>query len=480
MIKFDDIIKLQNNDLCGDIMKEKAFLKDLEICLFYILKYGISNVDFDVDKEVIVKDKEKQVEFVKKVHKGFMLAQNLIIHNLLILSKERKKTQAQLKQMRAERASKDKLENVEESLKINKYQELSFRKVADSIVWQLLGQDLTIIKRLYHHNTNIDITNSNLDYDMEVINGIFESDMTKFPLLCDITSIIQTGDVLVKDYFNGRMELMELKDGKVNEEIERIINAFRETNCERMLYYELKDRDDKFHKQFDRYIKQQKKIFSTLQIINTGRGNDYSTGMNINIYDDVFFTKHFDDKIANMLDEVNVKNYSITVIDECLLVGVYSRKRIPIDSAFRAWKNGLGIKFPEVDIMASISSPLCYPIFLHPFSIDDKMRLIKGDKVIKLCLAIDKWLELMNGYGIKYRWLTKKETARHNSCPDYLKAFEVEGQAIEIEFDGVSSILYDGIFARMVFYFMTPLSAIEFLKHTLVDGKKLAEEKKSL
>lgn len=454
-------------------MKDSRFIKEVKNTLYYVLEYGIKNTNFKGNYNQIVKSPEKMKLFVTKVHEGFMLAQLNIIHNLLYISKEKKKLKNQIKEFRRNNSIKEQIKAFQDKYDRARRQELIFRKIADTIAWQLLDQDLTVIRRLYNNDAEIDISNSNLDYDIQVAQEIFNEDKTKFPLLTDITSFIQVGDILLKDYFKNQVGILELKEGKVNEEIERILDNYSKTECDYMIHLELKDRDKYFIKQFDRYTKQQSKITSCIKTINNNEGKDYSTGLNVKIFSDVFETKHFDDKIIEMLEEVDKKNYSISVIDECLLVGAYNRRDIPIDRAFSAWIKGLKIEFPEIDIIYSCNSPLAYPLFLHPFSIQDKVKLISGEKCVKLSLDINRWLDLIKENGINYRWLTKKETARMNSKPQPFKAFEINGQAIELEYEGVKNTLYDGIFGRMVYQFLTPMSAIEFLKHMMEQSKLL-------
>lgn len=455
-------------------MKKNIFIREVKNTLYYILEYGIKNTTFRSNIYHETNNPEKMKLFVEKVHEGFMAAQKSIIHNLLKLSEEKKNLKYRIKELRRNKVSNEQIQWLEEKYDRARYQELIFRKLADTIAWQLLEQDLTAIRRLYNFASEIDISNSNLDYDVKVAEDIFNDDKTIFPLLTDITSFIQVGDILAKDYFKRQVGILELKEGKVNEKIEEILDSFSKTKCDYMLYRELKDRDKNFSRQFKRYIKQQNKIIKTIDTINKGEGVDYSTGFNVKIPDDVFITKHFEDKINKMLQEVDKKNYSITVIDNCLFVGVYNRTNIPIDEAFSAWVKGFQIEFPEVDIIHSCKSPLSYPIFLHPFSIQDKVKLVSGEKCIKLSLDIKKWLELLKEYGINYRWLSRKETARINSRPVPVKAFEINGQAIELEYEGIKETLYDGIFGRMVYQFLTPMSAIEFIKHTLEQGKLLS------
>ncbi|WP_095021985.1 hypothetical protein [Bacillus thuringiensis] len=181
------------------------------------------------------------------------------------------------------------------------------RKTADAIAWQLLNNDITTIRRLYKHIPPVEVFNSNLKHDIEVVENIFRENNTTFPLINDLTSFIQIGDLLVRGYDNPELRLMELKEGKVNQEIEQMIGEYNEFPCDRRLYFQLAEKNAKFHKQFNRFIKQQTRALQTTGIINNGMGKDEITGLDIKISDDVFYTKHFDDDISTMLEDVDKK-----------------------------------------------------------------------------------------------------------------------------------------------------------------------------
>ncbi|MEH6940019.1 hypothetical protein V7056_19570, partial [Bacillus sp. JJ664] len=306
-----------------------------------------------------LKDENNRDEFISKVHLGFKKAQNLIVQNLLLLGKKRIRIKAYIKELRRQSEAKEIIQKYQNELEIIIYKEKILRKTADSIAWQLLGNDITIVRRLYKQIPSVEIFNSNLNHDLEVVENIFNSDNSIFPLINDITSFIQIGDLLVCEYKNQKIGLLELKEGKVNEDIERIIDDYTEFGCERKLYFELSERDKKFKKQFQRYINQQSKALNTTHLINQGEGIDDVTGHNIKVVnDEIFYTKHFDDIVTKMLKEVDKKNFSLRIIDECLVIGVYNTTKIPIHNAFDIWKQTMDIDFQTINFINYINAPV--------------------------------------------------------------------------------------------------------------------------
>ncbi|WP_144559737.1 hypothetical protein [Bacillus thuringiensis] len=453
-------------------MLDNNFNRELKSIIHYIVEYGIKNVSFKVDSIDVLKDVNKGMGFISKVHLGFMKAQKLILQNLLLLGKKRSRVQEQIKELKKQKSEKEIIQKREQDLEIIKYKERVLRKTADAIAWQLLNNDRTVIRRLYKHIPPVEVFNSNVKHDMEAVENIFQDDNTIFPLINDLTSFIQIGDLLVREYNNPRLRLIELKEGKVNEEIGRLIGEYTEFPCDRRLYFQLSEKDTKFHKQFKRYIKQEKRALEATDIINSGMGKDEVTGLDIKIIDDVFYTKHFDDDISTMLEDVDKRNYSLKIIDECLIVGVYNASEIPIYEGFDVWKDSMGIDFPTINFVQFINAPVAFPLFLHPFSINDKVKLINGEKVICMSLDINKWFKLLEQKDMKVNILSKKQTVRLNTVPSHSKSFEYNDQAVEIECGEMKQILHDGIFERMFNQFLKPSSAVDFLKHTFLEGKK--------
>lgn len=440
-------------------MKQKRFYREIKSILFFVLEYGIKNISFKMTAAALNK-KEQTTEFVSKVHKGFMSAQNLIVQNLILLGNEKKNNKERIKDLNRQQKAKDIVEELKKNIQRVEYQEHIMRKLADTIAWQMINHDLTAIRRLYKFSSQVEIYNSNLNHDLEVVRSMFENDNECFPLITDITSFIQVGDLLVKE--KNKLGIIELKEGKVNEEISDMIEEHLQIQCEAKLFFELEQKDDKFQKQFSRYVKQQSTALNAISIINKGEGTD-SLGNRIKIYDKVFFTKNFTDTIQSMLQQVNKSNYSINCIEDCLFVGVYNTSNIPMYKVFEVWKKAMGVDFPTVDIRSFFFSPFSHPLFLHPFSIDDKVKIVAGEKIILMTLDIHAWLEKFKEKNANVRLMSKKETARINTKTKYFKSFEYNGQAIEIEKDNIKQIIHDGAFERMFNQFQKPSSVVDFL-----------------
>jgi len=437
-------------------MLDSNFQKEIKSILFFALEYGMRHVDMKSWGH-------KPNAFIVKVHEGYMKAQKLIIQNLLILGKEKKRVKVRLKEFRKIR-DQESISKLENNIRKIEYKEIILRKIADSIAWTLLKHDSTKVKRLYLNNPQIEIYNSNLSHELQIIEDLFETDKLNFALLTDITSFIQIADLLIMDNETKMVGFAELKEGKINQDISNTISHFLETQCDFALYQQLKDKDEKYFKQMDRVLKQTKKTIEVVNTINTGKGKDLATGLNVLIPDEVFEPSFYESILKHMLEEVQKKNYSLRTIDNCLIVGVYNSKNAPLHLGFNGWKKTCGIDFPTVDIRVFLQDPTARPLFLCNFSIDDKIKILNGEKHILMALDFNKWLEMLKEAGVKVELLSRKETERLNKVPDIQKPFEYQGKAIQIEYDGIKEILGGGIFEKMFNQFFRPTSIIDFIR----------------
>ena len=442
-------------------MKNIVFYRELKILINGVRSYGIQHCR-DKDVDTLMSDFDENNNFIIQVHKGFFLAQKNAIFLLQKILKEQKRLKADLKQARRD-MDKDRVNIIGDLLKKEKYQEMVVRKSMDSIAWQLFSHDITVMRRLYHGQELIDITDSNLDSELYYIDRYVKENPNGFVLISDLTSFIQVGDVVA---FTPQKELKigELKEGKTNLEIFHTIENVVKTNCPGYLRSELEKMNEKKKEQFYRDIKQIDRSIKTLQTINEGEGIDFLTGLPVTINKDEIELKTFDDIVNELLEKCTKKGYAISVIEGCLLIGVYETDKFP-SSAFNAWAEALGIKMPIVDLRHSMFDPLGYPIFLQPFKDDYILDIIQGKKVVKMTIDIDAWMNMFKNDGVQWRWLSKKETARINSkFKGKNGIFSLEGKGIEIENEnGVKQYIGGGVFSRVFTELNTPSSIKKLL-----------------
>lgn len=417
-------------------MKQKKFERELKVLINYIRAYGIQHINYSGNMQEIIQKEDKNHEFTQKVHKGFELAQRNVIFLLKNIINERKRMKADLK---IYRQNKDKKRSLAVSGTINelKYQEMVLRKIIDSIAWQLFNFDLSTLRRFYYGQELIDITDSNLDSELRYAKNCIKKNPDGFVLISDLTSFIQIGDVIT--FIPGKgLSIGELKEGEVNGKVFNLMKESMESMesmevmCPYYLNSRLNNEGEKFKEQFLRDIKQLKRNMDVLKVINEGEGTDLLTGKDIKISQETLELNDFSDIVNNLLKECDKKGYAISVIEDCLLVGVYKTGAFPSE-IFDSWAKSLNIKMPIMDLRQAFFDPLAYPLYLHPFSDSFLLDIILGRKIIKMTIDIDKWLDTFKQKQCTYRWMSIKETARLNSeFKGKLKIFSIDGKGIEL------------------------------------------------
>lgn len=449
-------------------MKEIIFYRELKVLINGIRSYGIQHCSTK-DINVLRSDSGKKSEFVIQVHKGFFIAQRNAIILLQKILKEQKRLKGDLKQARRDK-DKKKTEDITELIKKTKYQEMVVRKAMDSIAWQLFGYELAVMRRLYYGHEVIDITDSNLESELRYIDWYIKENPDGFVLISDLTSFIQIGDVVEFSPQKG-LRLGELKEGRTNLEMLRIINNIVKTECPLYLKNEWNKMNEKKKEQFCREIKQIEKCQKALQIINEGEGTDPLTGRTVKIEEAELRLDTFADTVRELLIKCSKKGHAIAVVEDCLLIGVYETDKFS-SIAFDVWKQSLNITMPVVDLRQSMYEPLGHPVFLQPFKEEFILDVIQGKKIVKMAIDIDKWLKTFEEDNTTWRWMSEKETARINSnLGKGGQLFTLEGKGIELRDEkGRKQYLGEGIFSRMFTGLNTPSSMRKLLKALLEKG----------
>ena len=452
------------------------FSRELKELLYYIREYGIQHVNYKIDSyDQLPQGEEQQNEFFSQVHKGFYMAQSRVIYLLKKTITEKKRLKQSLKQARRQN-EQERASVFLEAVKKAEYQEHVLRKVMDSIAWQIFHSDLTIMRRLYCGNELIDITDSNIESEITFTEAYQQDHPEGFALINDLTSFVQIGDIVSFCKTEG-VQIRELKEGAVNERIFEIINNSFQVKCPNYLQSCLSNESEKFREQFGRVVNQAARKIQVEKTIQTGYGTDVLTGQKVIVNDGDLVLHTFEEEVYKLSTDCEKKGYSIIVIEGCLLAGMYDISKYS-SQVFDLWTQSLGISMPIYDIRQSFFDPLSFPLFLHGLAPNTIVDLVSGNKVLKLTLDIEKWLETFKRDGYEVRWLSKKETARLNGkMKGNQNIFSLEGCGVEIKREGFSLELGQGVFSRMFTSFVLP-SSIKKLLSLSFEPSYLAEVEK--
>src|SRR5690606_13651242 len=98
----------------------------------------------------------------------------------------------------------------------------------DGIAWQLIGGEIHIARRFHiEEDSSKFLDTSNIEHAKKVADEINKSPLD-FALISDLTSYVQIGDILLKH--ENIVGIMELKEGKVNDQIKDFIEDLEQNN----------------------------------------------------------------------------------------------------------------------------------------------------------------------------------------------------------------------------------------------------------
>ena len=450
-------------------MNEAKLIREIKEIVYYIRQYGIDHVEASVDD--IIGSEALASDFYIQVHKGFYFAQEKALHLLRKLLTSQKQLKKDLSEARRQRDSQQ-IRRLMNNLKKAEYQECVVRKTMDAIVWQLFNYELSTLRRLYCGEEPIDITDSNIQSEINYINHFRQHSPTGFTLISDLTSFVQIGDI-VERIPNDCTRFVELKEGAVNAKILQIMHETAQNPCPSYLITQLQNENRSFLKHFKRTVKQAVKDGNACDTINTGNGIDQASGLNIQIKERPFSIDTYSSVMHNLSIDYHKKGYATATIQNCLIIGVYEVHRFPFD-AFARWANHLNIKGPYFDLRQSFYEPLARPIYLDPFTENFITSVITGDIVVRMAMDTEQWFKLLQANGCSIRVMSKKETVRIKAQSKARNTlYELEGKGVEIEKDGNTIYLGQGIFSKIFTSFFTPLDACREILATL-EGSKVS------
>ncbi|MFC0263811.1 hypothetical protein [Fontibacter flavus] len=351
-------------------------------------------------------DKEFQNEFVSKVHEGFKKAQEKLIVEVLYYQNLLQERNISLKEFRRQKNKSDS-ENTEIEIKVIKQRISNLSHIADSIAWQMIGGEIHIARRLFNSSYSQKfLASSNIQHAIKVAEEINKSPLN-FALISDLTHFVQIGDLLIKQ--SNLVGLMELKEGKVNEQINLF---FEELRLKKQPINEeiLKNRfDENVLKQALRMNRQKERTEKIIEIINTDKGIDPTTNEPIVIKTPNIKTEGYHLALNKLYKDLSSNLYSYEVIEHCLHIGMYQNEgRSMAPFVIKHLLEKETENFILIDWL-TITNNVSQPLFLKPFPPEFIIEVLTGKVKIIMGLNLDKLIGLFNSLGLKTRWVNQKE-----------------------------------------------------------------------
>lgn len=431
--------------------------------------YGINAIFPHVKKNSLPNTWSKEIVklFTEKCHEGFKLAQTLIIEEVLFNQNLLRKKKIELKENRRLR-DKEASIKTEHVISVIKNRLGAYFHIADGIAWQLINGEIHISRRLFIGETTKQLNSSNLDHAITVANEINQFP-ENFALISDLTHFVQIGDLLIRT--PESIGITELKQGAVNEKIAKLVNKMSNPDCPiKVIEEEISTFDTNTIKQLDRVLRQQKRAFQAIEVINKDKGNDPKTGQKITVLTPKNLTSVYSHEFQKLLIKLESSKWAYDVLDRgCLHIGLYRDEGILLapflikDILSKETEN-----YVVVDFM-SIAGNVSEPLFAKPISPNFIIDILVGDLKLIVGLNIDALIEIFKNTGFEVKLLSEKETMKFRQREKMKVIFIINKRAIQITNpqNKKSMIVGGGIISKILFDSIYPSNLAVTLLETL-------------
>lgn len=235
--------------------------------------------------------------FRNSVHDGWKKAQDIACGELLRLLDEKSEIEIKIKE-RKRNKQKDSVDGLRKALDVIDIRVKKIQYVFGSIVWTLFGMRDYVVRRFYRESSS-NINRKSLG-ELYVVADEFNKNSSDVAILCDLTTFMHVGDLVVVGKVNGRegISIAEVKQGKRNFELMEVIQNFEKNQCEYFLHSAFGGFSEADKKQFERIIRQKMAMSQVQEVLDRDAGTDLRTGLNVKLMgDDDFVPDSYADEI---------------------------------------------------------------------------------------------------------------------------------------------------------------------------------------
>jgi hypothetical protein len=354
------------------------------------------------------------------------------------------------------------VDRIRSASELSASEEILFRGISDSIAWQFLGDQLCHARRLFKEQVLPSLRHSNFESVVMAAANIVEAHPDSMPLISDLTSFVQVGDIIANIPGQGTV-ILEVKEGKANKRITDFMSFYLESKCERALQIFCEQSSPKSAKQLERMVRQAGRMAHFTEVVSKGVSKDPDTGQLIQIPEQVVQIDTWDEELNELFANPEGKGWGIHIIDDCLFLGCYFDK--PMSGGghiiFNGWFDSCGgtEHCPRARLFDSMKIPLALPLFNRQIPHEKMFDLLFGRLQVCMGVNVESLLSQCQKEGLQVRFGNNRETSRLEQMGG--KLYRHRGKSIFIADGKVEMAVADGIFMRMLFHGQKPISLIK-------------------
>jgi len=359
----------------------------------------------------------------------------------------------------------------------------------NTLVWLNVGMDKCNVRRVFKGPKYGDLAQQNIESVLAYVSEV-NKDPNEIAIPLDFCSFSPICDILKVSYSESdntlRRLFIEAKSGKVNEEmLETISTGTME------VYFRFFDTyGEKGIKQMKRFFRQKMMFDKSQKLVNAKPGvyqNPVNPEEHLIISANEADIHHFSDKVAELLDKTDRREFAVDQVDNCLVIGAINTEAENILMLgeydvrlyiFHSFINPATLKgalypldLPQIlntikltDWREGFSSVVLEPVTLRQIPDQFLIDLLLGRKRLKFYFNPQEFVALCNDRGLEARFSTTKEANRLRSSGSTKGLGNFDGQFIQLSFHGGTITLGEGTLHEMLFNWVRPTSVIDQMK----------------
>lgn len=340
-------------------------------------------------------------------------------------------------------------------------EQLLFRAVADTIAWGMLGGQLCYARRIYKFQRQPDLSQSNFESVLRVARDLREQDPGCMPLITDLTSFVQVGDILSVSA-NRKTSYIEVKEGEHNKHVLDLAMFYEASGCETFREIVEKTESRKTVKQMERVLRQKARMTYLRDILATGTAKDPDTGETVRIPEPFFKIETWEEALAKLTEEAKEKQSWAYNVTGPIFMGAYAgdvaqRGHVVFLMAL-SMQGDVEQDFHIIRFADCLHAPLAKPVFSRCLTNEVMMDLIFGRMNVCIAVSIPKLIEDCEMAGMDVRYATRKELgqAKINGANPVIH----RGKGLFFSLAGQEMMLLEGVVFRALFHNQQPESVL--------------------
>jgi hypothetical protein len=361
------------------------------------------------------------------------------------------------------------------------YNRAVWRRVNDSIVWSLVGLQRHIVKRICLYRPRGYLSESN-EKSARAATAAINADPMAIAIWNDATTCVDLGDLThVRDGMRPHVEFIELKEGKVNEEVVELIDLSESEFEARFSEFATKRGKDGVN-QYKRVLRQKEIGKQALTLLAEDKGINPVTGLHTSVLDlGNLGAETYDKELGALFKEAldGPQKEILRLIADCVWVYVNADQNVPWPEVQDRAQNAISAQVPKLrqllatklpawdrDRIISLSQgfthPLAKPIFLRSFDPRLIAAVTHGDLMFRTYLYIDweRFAAVVSDIGAEFAWSTDKAARRVRSLAPAIRPPIFGGKLAQIRVGDAIVMMTDPNLVQILFDGVTPKAIV--------------------